>query len=572
MNRRKLIIVSIIGIFLTLVIMIGLTYAYYLTQISDNTSTKSISVTTQYLSLLYGDGNAEIVATNIFPGEDIASKTFTVTNTGNALVEDYVVVLEDVINNFVLREDIVYTLNCVSVNKNTGNVSGTCKGVSTETPFPRNNSVIVTNDIARNIRHEYTLTVHFKETDTDQSIDMNKILSAKVNIANSNEYVTYLTETEDVKNYISDIKVTENLADAYISGTTTAMTTSNTVSKPEIQFLADSTYLKGKKNWLVFSSISKLKYNSSSWTEVAGPVDSNFTKYLSDNNFDINKFKDMKYRATDDGEYASVVHFAAALAAHLYNTDSIVNLFGYEEDEFNNLAGWAGDLQTLINNNLLKQISNQSDYQEVYNKMSELIGKSGTYFDSDDLYADIDAINIYRIMSSSKTIESVLNTYFSSRYKNRFYYFISALTSDNSYDEFNSVILKYTEYSSYWELLEKSYSKTVGRAAADAFTDYIWYAAHLKELNIFTESLSFKKGDMIKFKAEFINDEDKLENSLTSSDYTWTVTKKDGTSCLSTINNGVLNISNSETAKELVINITLNKSNKVKASRIITIK
>ena len=50
MNRRQKIIVSITGIFIILLALVGLTYAYFLTQITGNENDKSISVTTANLN------------------------------------------------------------------------------------------------------------------------------------------------------------------------------------------------------------------------------------------------------------------------------------------------------------------------------------------------------------------------------------------------------------------------------------------------------------------------------------------------------------------------------------------
>ena len=60
MSKRQKIIVSITGIFLVLLILVGLTYAYFLTKITGNTNTKSISVSTANLVLEYGE-NTNVV-------------------------------------------------------------------------------------------------------------------------------------------------------------------------------------------------------------------------------------------------------------------------------------------------------------------------------------------------------------------------------------------------------------------------------------------------------------------------------------------------------------------------------
>ena len=57
MNRKQRIIVSVTGIFLVLLILLGLTYAYFLTKINGNTNDKSLSVTMASLLLKYEDGN-----------------------------------------------------------------------------------------------------------------------------------------------------------------------------------------------------------------------------------------------------------------------------------------------------------------------------------------------------------------------------------------------------------------------------------------------------------------------------------------------------------------------------------
>ena len=185
MNRRQKIILSVTSIFLVLLILVGLTYAYFLTQIRGNTNERSISVTTADLKLEYGDGNGLITAVNVIPGVYVTGndgKTFTVENKGNATVTNYGIFLTDVVNTLADTSDLVYTLTCVSKNATTGVVQGTCNGVSSETEFPTNNSIVVTNNIDVGIRHEYRLDVLFKETNDDQSDNMNKQVSAKVDL------------------------------------------------------------------------------------------------------------------------------------------------------------------------------------------------------------------------------------------------------------------------------------------------------------------------------------------------------------------------------------------------------
>ena len=204
MNRKEKIIVSITGIFLVLLILVGLTYGYFLTRIKGNTNTSSIDITTAYLALSYDDGNKEIVMNSILPGTTVATKTFTVTNVGNATVGNYVVALENVINELTNKEDLVYTLKCTSNND-----KSPC--TTTNETYPSTNQVLVHNSIAVKTTHTYELTIEYKETGKDQSVDMNKTIEGKVQIYDAksvvdiNGTVTNATDGDYVELH-SDVK------------------------------------------------------------------------------------------------------------------------------------------------------------------------------------------------------------------------------------------------------------------------------------------------------------------------------------------------------------------------------
>lgn len=195
MNKKQKIIVSIVGITIVLLALLGFTYAYYLTRIEGNTNTNSISITTADLKLVYSENSPEIITeNNIMPGTTIGEKTFTVSNTGNSAVEDYKVVLEyAVIENvvpsvFVRPQDFEITMTCVSKNIQTDEESGTCKGYTGT--WNNESFEMTTNDIADNIKHEYTLTIYYANPDIDQSDDMGKNLNLKVQIYGANETST----------------------------------------------------------------------------------------------------------------------------------------------------------------------------------------------------------------------------------------------------------------------------------------------------------------------------------------------------------------------------------------------
>ena len=201
MNRKQKIIISVTGIFIVLLILVGLTYAYFLTRIQGNTNSKSISVTTADLKLTYGDGTNQILSsdTKLIPSNDaIGVKDFTVTNEGDDT--SYVVVIEDVkilkasdgTTTTFNSNDFRYTLTCTKSD------GSSCDGVSTQTVLPLTKGVLVGNSITAGDVHTYKLTVWYIETNTDQSEDMGKTLEAKVNITNMESVNPYSANTNSL--------------------------------------------------------------------------------------------------------------------------------------------------------------------------------------------------------------------------------------------------------------------------------------------------------------------------------------------------------------------------------------
>ncbi len=202
MNRKQRIIISITGIVLVSLILIGLTYGYYLTKIKGNTNSKSISVVTANLLLEYADVNDELITDSVVEPGKSWTKTFVATNKGNKTLT-YGVALENVVNQFERKDDIVYTLDCKQYSKTgfsidktnktvTGTISGTCNGVSEETTFPSIGTILVQNDIADDKAQVYTLVVTYKNVNENQNVDMNKTFSAKANIVDPNNFNPYV--------------------------------------------------------------------------------------------------------------------------------------------------------------------------------------------------------------------------------------------------------------------------------------------------------------------------------------------------------------------------------------------
>ena len=211
MSKKAKIIVSISGIVLVMLILLGLTYAYFLTRIQGNTNDKSISVTTANLELTYGDNSAEILGKDLtlIPSDtEIGTKTFTVTNNGNDT--SYVVVIENVSvtkasdgsTTTFESNDFRYTLTCTKKD------GTSCDGVSTQSVFPINGGILVGNSIKEGDVHTYTFKMWYIDTGIDQSNDMNKTMTARVNIKDISTINPYSSNTSSLAYNIINNAVT----------------------------------------------------------------------------------------------------------------------------------------------------------------------------------------------------------------------------------------------------------------------------------------------------------------------------------------------------------------------------
>ena len=177
-----------LSVVLGLLLVIGVSYAYFSITVNGNEEAKDITVTTGNLSLYYNSG-PELKVNNIEPGK-ILIKEFTVTNTGDFDTE-FDINMVDMINT-IEKDELVYKLDCVSYEKygQEGQTEiGTCDGQST-TPFnysevPTSQKLKGNNPIKTGITNKYTLTITFVETGSVQNYNQGKKFVGKIQI---NEY------------------------------------------------------------------------------------------------------------------------------------------------------------------------------------------------------------------------------------------------------------------------------------------------------------------------------------------------------------------------------------------------
>ena len=309
MNRSKKIIIYIIGILLITLILLGITYAYFLTKIKGNTNEKSISISTANLELVYKDESPNIEVDALMPGTIIGTKSFSVTSKSTVNVE-YGVFVENLVYKFDYPT-ITYTLKCTS-SKGTE-----CNSISS-TSFPTTNDLLVSNEIEPGEVQTYDLTVYYGDNGLDQSNDMNKEFSGKIQIYD-------LKNTIDIKgkveNYSLDDYVKVSSSDPKISQINNDGEYKVVGVKPEDHEITlfkkdDTGYKEYKSNFIVEQSKSEEIVNSTYKVN-------NDTRLLimdvkqSDNNLSITNNDFLKY---EDGKYYSDISDSVVYANYTLTT------------------------------------------------------------------------------------------------------------------------------------------------------------------------------------------------------------------------------------------------------------
>lgn len=279
-----------------------------------------------------------------------------------------------------------------------------------------------------------------------------KVISKEINQTGSYDLVVY-----NRKNILNKIGELHQLATQYTSNTETAAV-------------------------LTFQFIRRMNsgYLSDSWGQVAGVIDENFVAYVCSNNVSVYKFfsADTPNFVLYDpsGGVIDLPHLAATMNALLVETSGAEALL-VGELHIDRLAGWAGDLQTLMKD-VLNKAEDPHDYEILYDSTIEMMGDENYSFGMMDLLADVDAINLYKSLNMGDiqlSFEVYYDFYNELGYQARFTRFISG----KNYAEFYDIVRIYTDqyylFPVEWPLLQEVIlTESQSNAFASAFTSYIW--------------------------------------------------------------------------------------------------
>ncbi len=270
---------------------------------------------------------------------------------------------------------------------------------------------------------------------------------------------------------INNIIKVENLARDYISN-------GNSVS---------GSYETNPYIWLVFMFIRQFNkdYVNENWDGTGNAIDKIFVSYVLNNDLSLYNYfaNTSNYYVNANGDVGDLYHLAATITGYIYKSDCSFELkFGVmPEYHINNLSGWAGDLQTAMNNAM--DITNKSNnYDEfkttmlnliVYNEnVNDIYNGYEHSFDIDDVYADTDAYNIYKLLLEC-SLTNALEYYFQRGFNERF----SKFTNYWSKDKISEVTYIYTKNKYFgiirWPLFDYDFNETQSKAARDAFVEFL---------------------------------------------------------------------------------------------------
>lgn len=187
-----------------------------------------------------------------------------------------------------------------------------------------------------------------------------------------------------------------------------------------------------------------------------------------------NYFRDTDYLSYYDNGQNEVdfLHILATISALMNLPNSLTGELGQ------NLAGWAGDLQSIIPEIMNGMEAMQvQDYRNIYDiTLNGLRNNTLKNFGYDDFLADIDAYNIFKIMDNkimdntfSKSIAESVSIYYEEKYQSR----CSLFCGDWDYEKIHSVVKEYVSMPLVlgdFMILNAEQKQ----AFADAFTDFLW--------------------------------------------------------------------------------------------------
>ena len=167
---KKTYIVVASAIMILFCLMYSVSYAYFSIKVTNNFNGGNTGSTVigsdTVKDIIISDGT-KVTSSNVIPGESVTSN-FTVQNP-NSVSICFGLTWTDIVNEFSNKSDLVVSLQ---------DENGETLIDEVEFPSDSDTTFIEGLSVSANTTKKYTLTVTYKNTDEDQSVDMNKKFQA----------------------------------------------------------------------------------------------------------------------------------------------------------------------------------------------------------------------------------------------------------------------------------------------------------------------------------------------------------------------------------------------------------
>ena len=215
------------------------------------------------------------------------------------------------------------------------------------------------------------------------------------------------------------------------------------------------------------------KYTTDLWTIVAGPVDQSFVQFVHSSAPQLSYLSEGVYLNDQTHGPVDLSHRAVTTNGMLFGSNTFLGRT-YSKGIVNDLCGWAGDLQTLINQTV-EQVGLSADYGTFRAAAFLNIGVSEAQscFSMPDLLADMDAIYYVNHTRSGLMGDALYSYYLNTASSVRFTHFINGRSFTDMLTDVNFYTYPFDSNGSVWPLMHYSISSEQSIAIADAFVSRV---------------------------------------------------------------------------------------------------
>jgi len=504
MKRRTLTIISIVSIIIISLLLLGLTYGYYLTTIEGNKNSKSVEVVTGDSKILYTDLSVADTSGIIEPGYKTV-KVFTVQNIGN-LSATYSIYLVDVINEFNRTQDITYNLykkegTITDVTIDTNLSSWTRVNTDENEIFPKEMSVIAANEEIEtpNDIYTYVLKVEYYNHPTEnQNEDQGKNLAFKINLRGEDSIINPFSEGTLAYHIL------DNGAEVFNASTNKTEIDKTIEEKTTITKASDGTDMSDTGIFTVPDD-----YNISYYYR--GPVQNNYVNFAGlcwrivrvEGDGSVKLILEDRNEQCNDKEGKDLNGNGTYFTGNW--SDNTQYIFGFDSNIKPDLINYTGGLfdafknfQNILNQNIGKTYNNKTIKDKL--KKEQWCYDNTISYTTDTCFGDFCYTNefygAYTRINTNAMPSLICSGKKISKYKDDTDMYVGTLTVDeisfagihNLTTTNNYLMNNYSQnnYSPWWSLSPNKYDGVTGYALA-----YVLYSGALTEISVNYDSVAY---------------------------------------------------------------------------------